>query len=77
MNLTCQWPACREAAKAPLENPVACRSHWWHLAPVTRRWLVKQYSMSELRPVGSYERALCLLRHDDKGLAKLLGAEWS
>ncbi len=68
----CQWPSCREPAKAPHENPVACRPHWWRLGPTARRWLVKQYSTSELRPVGSYERALCLLRHDDRGLAKLL-----
>ena len=75
--MSCQRPGCREEAKVPREHPVCCRSHWWRLAPMTRRWLVKQYSTSELRPVGSYERALALLRQDDKALAKLLSAEWS
>jgi hypothetical protein len=68
----CKSPGCPFKARAPHENPVACYDHWWSLGATARRWLIKQWSMSELRPVGSYERALCLLTDDWRGLAKLI-----
>jgi hypothetical protein len=59
--VNCRAQGCLAPAVTPPERQVACYPHWWTLGPMMRKWLIKQWSSSEVRPTDSYERAMSYL----------------